>query len=147
MLYNQHIDTIKSDLKNALEQPVDNEDEFSDDESQDEQLEEEDPEEFRYNWMHLAEIGLNIRIISNSDLRSRDLNWNHNWINKIQQNYSSEDLETVHKFVQQVLCDSKNDDTEDENETSDIMYQNLNKKQKIIFNRIVTHYNDMILDC
>src|SRR4051812_41749781 len=26
------------------------------------------------------------------------------------------------------------------------MYQNLNKKQKIIFNRIVTHYNDTILD-
>jgi hypothetical protein len=129
----------------VLGQPVDNEDEFSDDESQDEQLEEENPEEFRYDWMHLAEMGSNVRIISNSDLGSRDLDRNHNWINEAQQNYSSEDLETAHKFVQQASRDSRNNDTEDENETSDIMYQNLNEKQKIIFNRIVTHYNDTIL--
>ena len=65
---------IKSDLEDMLGQPVDNEDEFSDDESQDEQLEEENSEEFRYNWMHFAEMSSNVRIISNSNLRSRDLN-------------------------------------------------------------------------
>jgi GTPase SAR1 family protein len=45
--------------------------------------------------------------------------------------------------VKKASCNSRNDDTEDENETSE-MYQNLNEKQKIIFDRIETHYKNTI---
>ena len=70
MLYSQHINTINNDSDDLLGQPVDNEDEISDNGSQDELLEEEELEEFRYNWMHLAEMGLNAYIESNSNLGS-----------------------------------------------------------------------------
>ena len=69
---------INNDPDDFLGQPVDNEDKISDDESQDELLKEEEPEEFRYNWIHLAKMGLNAYIESNSNLGSRDLNWNYN---------------------------------------------------------------------
>jgi len=37
---------------------------------------EEEQEEFRYDWMHLAEMGLNAIINSSSDLKIRDIDQN-----------------------------------------------------------------------
>ena len=94
--------------------------------------------------MHFAEMGLNVHIDSDSNLGSRDLDQNHNWTNDVQQQYSDDDLAKAYDFVHQASCNGENYDIEDENE-SDIVYQNLNEKQKIIFNRIETHYNNTIL--
>ena len=50
-----------------------------DDEDSQGKIEEEDHyEEYWYNWMHLAEMRLNTKINSNSDLGTQDMNWNHN---------------------------------------------------------------------
>jgi ATP-dependent DNA helicase PIF1 len=94
--------------------------------------------------MHLAEMGPNAYIESNSDLGSRDLDRNHNWIDEARQNYSSEDLATAHDFVHKASCDSRNDATETEDESTEVDYQKLNEKQKTIFNRIETHYTNTI---
>src|SRR3954447_20784693 len=109
---------INDNSDNLLEQPVDNEDKISNDESQDELLEEEELEEFRYNWMHLAKMGPNAYIESNSDLGLQDLNQNYNWIDEAQQNYSSENLATAYDFVHKASCDSINNATEPENEST-----------------------------
>ncbi len=50
--------------------PIDNKEEIPDEESQDEVLENDKEEEFRYDWMRLAEIGPNMNIVSSSDLSS-----------------------------------------------------------------------------
>ena len=63
-----------------LGQPEDEEDELNDNESQ-EEIEDEEEEEFQFDWMQLAEMGPNTRILSSSDLGSRDMDQNHDWIN------------------------------------------------------------------
>ena len=55
-------------------------------------------------------------------------------MNDAQQKYSNEDLAKAYDFVHQAARNSRNDDnynTEDENGALDIMYNNLNEKQKI----------------
>ena len=61
--------------------PIDNEEEILDEESQDEVLEDDKEEEFRYDWMRLAEMGPNVNIVSSSDLGSRDMDRNYDWVN------------------------------------------------------------------
>ena len=121
-IYNQHLDTINADPNDLLGQPIDNEIEISDDESLDEITGEEDQEEFRFDWMHLAEMGPNVHIDNDSDLGTRDLDRNHNWINDAQQQYSDDDLANAHDFVRQASSDSRNDPTVNENETTEIEY-------------------------
>src|SRR5581483_10677334 len=118
------------------------EEQLSDNESEGEPLEDEEQEEFWYDWMHLAEMGPNSNINFTSDLGGRDMDRNHDWINEPKQNYSITDLETVGNFVQQASNSARNDNREEENES--IEYQNLNKNQKKIFNRIETHYNNIL---
>jgi hypothetical protein len=65
-----------------LGQSIDYENEVNDDESQDEQIEEDEgQDEYRYDWMQFAEMGPKVIIQRNSDLRSRDMDHNHDWIN------------------------------------------------------------------
>ena len=56
-----------------LRQVVYCEEDISEKESFDEVEEEEDQEEFRYDWMHLVEMGPNAIINSLSDLGIRDM--------------------------------------------------------------------------
>ena len=123
-----------------LGQEVENEVEINDEESLDE-ISEEEEEEFRFDWMHLAEMGPNVHIERDTNLGTRDLDRNYNWINDAQQQYSADNLAEACDFVHQASHNSRNDDIEDEDEN---MHQNLNEKQKIIFDRIEKHYNDTI---
>ena len=59
-VYNQHLNTINADSNDLLGQAVDNEIELNDEESLDEMSDEE--EDFRFDWMHLAEMGPNVHI-------------------------------------------------------------------------------------
>ena len=63
---------INSDPADLLRSPIDNEDneEVPDEESQDELLEDDEKVKFRYDWIHLAEMGLNTNIVCLSDLGS-----------------------------------------------------------------------------
>ena len=70
--------------------------------------EDSDQEEaFRYDWMYLAEMGPNSRIISESDLGSRDMDRNHDWVNDAQKNYSREDLSNAREFLSQASTNVK----------------------------------------
>ena len=50
----------------------------------------------------------------------------------------------MHNFMYKASCDSRNDATESENESTEVNYHKLNKKQKAIFNQIETHYTNTI---
>ncbi|GBB88229.1 hypothetical protein RclHR1_14780006 [Rhizophagus clarus] len=78
-LYNQHIETINDAPQDLLRQPVDDK-EVYDEESKDKlpfEDENEDEEQYRYDWMRLAEMGPKATIHSVSDLGSRDMDRNH----------------------------------------------------------------------
>jgi len=88
-----------------LGEPVDNEEQLGDNESEYEVPEDEEHEEFRYDWMYLAEMGPHSKINSTSDLGSRDMDRNHDWVNEPKSRYSFTDLETIGSFVQQARSD------------------------------------------
>jgi len=140
-LYRYHLGTINADPNDMLGHPIDNEEEFSDEESQDEHIEDDEEEEFRYDWMHLAEMGPNARIVSLSDLRTRDIDRNHDWINDARQHYSDADITDAREFVHNTSRNWKNTK---EKECDSIDYQNLNENQKKILDRIESHYNDIL---
>ena len=123
-LYRYHLGTINADPNDMLGHPIDNEEEFSDEESQDEHIEDDEEEEFRYDWMHLAEMGPNARIVSLSDLRTRDIDRNHDWINDARQHYSDADITDAREFVHNTSRNWKNTK---EKECDSIDYQNLNE--------------------
>ncbi|PKY35753.1 hypothetical protein RhiirB3_396386, partial [Rhizophagus irregularis] len=126
-IYEQHIDTINSNLIDVLGQAFDEEPEISEEESYDEIEEEEEDEEYRYDWMHLAEIGPNVRIQRDTDLGTRDIDQNHNWTNDAQQHYSEQAIANASEFVQQAASNNNNIISGSDN---GIEYQNLNEKQK-----------------
>ncbi len=64
---------IDYELNNLLGNYIDNEIEFSDNDSQNEMAEDNGYEEYRYNWMHLVEMDPNVKINSQSDLRTCDM--------------------------------------------------------------------------
>jgi len=140
-LYNQHIDAINADPDDILGQPIDNEDEPEDDESQDEQLEEEEREIYRYDWMRLAEMGPNTKIVSSSDLGIRDMDLNYDWFNDAQKHYSHADIINAREFVRQA---SSNISNVGEKDDDSVDYQTLNNNQKRVFKRIEAHYNDIL---
>jgi hypothetical protein len=74
---------INTDPINLLGLPVDNEeDEDTDDKNLEELSGDDKPEEYRYDWMRLAEMGPNVNIDSSTDFRTRDMGINHDWINE-----------------------------------------------------------------
>ncbi|CAG8734056.1 10884_t:CDS:2 [Rhizophagus irregularis] len=82
-LYDQHIDMINNASQNLLKQPVDDEEvynEESEDELPFEEDEDEDEEQYTYDWMRLVKMGFKAIIHCASDLSSRDIDQNHNWI-------------------------------------------------------------------
>ncbi|GBC48412.2 ATP-dependent DNA helicase PIF1 [Rhizophagus irregularis DAOM 181602=DAOM 197198] len=111
---------------NGNRQAFDEEAEISEEESYDE-IEEEEHEEYRYDWMHLAEMGPNVHIQRDADLGSRDMDRKHNWTNDAQQQYSEEDIANASEFVRQSASNNNNIISGRDNV---IEYQNLNEKQK-----------------
>ena len=63
---------------------VDNkENEATDDDSLEELSEDDKPEEYRYDWMRLAKMGPKVNIDTSTDLGTRDIDINHDWINEV----------------------------------------------------------------
>ena len=60
-----------------LGEPIDNEEPICNDESQDDYIEDDEQDEYRYDWMYLAEMGPNSKIESMTDLGTRDIDRNH----------------------------------------------------------------------
>ncbi|CAB4427786.1 unnamed protein product [Rhizophagus irregularis] len=144
-LYDQHIDTINDAPQDLLGQPVDEEevyDEESEDELPFEKDEDEDEEQYRYDWMRLAEMEPKAIIHCASDLGSRDIDRNHDWITDAQQNYSNNDIASVDEFIKNASNSGILDGREVDIDSID--YRKLNENQKKIFTRIESHYNDIL---
>src|SRR5256885_7485339 len=82
-------------------------------------------------------MGPNARIVGSSDLGTRDMDRNHDWINDSRQHYSDTDITDAREFVHNASRNWNNTKEKDD-------YQNLNEKQKKIFNRIESHYTDIL---
>ena len=142
-LYDHHIEEINADPIDILGLPVDNEPDEMDDEEDEEPLQEDDyGEEFRLDWMLLAEMGPNAIIDSSSDLGSREMDRSHDWINDTRKRYSNTDLMEADTFVSRVSTDWQGNELV----TETLDYQTLNEKQKLVFKRIESHYDDMLKD-
>ncbi|GES73738.1 ATP-dependent DNA helicase pfh1-like [Rhizophagus clarus] len=144
-LYSQYIGIINSEPVDLLGLPVDNEEnETTDDESLEELSEDDESEEYRYDWMHLAEIGLRANIDSSTDLGTRDMDINYDWINEGRQRYSDDDLTGASDFIRNALDkDQKNNDRCDDRDLVD--FQTLNVKQNSVLKQIKLHYNDILM--
>src|SRR3954453_5373468 len=92
--------------------------------------------------MFLAEMGPNAVINCSSDLGSRDMNQNHNWINDARQQYSNADLVDANTFVRRMSGNFQGNGEEEDKNIMD--YQTLNEKQMIVFKRIESHYSDIL---
>ncbi|GBB94108.1 hypothetical protein RclHR1_22940002 [Rhizophagus clarus] len=145
-LYSQYIGIINSEPVDLLGLPVDNEEnETTDDESLEELSEDDESEEYRYDWMHLAEIGLRANIDSSTDLGTRDMDINYDWINEGRQRYSDDDLTGASDFIRNALDkDQKNNDRCDDRDLVD--FQTLNVKQNSVLKQIKLHYNDILME-
>src|SRR3989337_3649206 len=65
---------------------------------------------------------------------------NHDWVNDTQQRYSSDDIKKACDFVNEASTDAIDDLGKDDS----VDYENLNEKQKTIFNRIESHYSSIL---
>ena len=92
--------------------------------------------------MYLAEMDPNSKIESMTDLGTRDIDRNHDWINEAKENYSITDIAMAGNFVRDASNKARDVDREEINDIID--YQSLNEKQQKVFKRIETHYNDII---
>ena len=81
--------------------------------------------------MFLAEMGPNAVVDCSSNLGTRDMDRNHDWINDIKQRYSNADLVGVDTFVSRISGEGQgNVERERENIVD---YQKLNENQRIVF--------------
>ncbi|GBC33192.2 ATP-dependent DNA helicase PIF1 [Rhizophagus irregularis DAOM 181602=DAOM 197198] len=108
-------------------------------EEEEQLIEDDEEDEFWFDWMFLAEMGLNPSFDCSSDLGSRDMDRNHDWINDPRQRYNDTDLRDIDTFI----SSNSRISTEEENLTVD--YQTLNDNQKKVFNRIEAHYHDVLV--
>jgi len=138
-LYERYKVEINNDPNDALGEPVDKEEDEITDEEDDLEVPEDDyEEEFRADWMVLAEMGPNANIKQSSELGTRDMDKNHDWINEDKQYYDNSELMEANTFLERV---SKNEGIEVDEDNVD--YTTLNEKQKQIFKRIESHYLNM----
>src|SRR5436305_14602671 len=92
--------------------------------------------------MFLAVMNSNAVINCSTDLGSRDINQNYDWINDARQRYSNADLMDADTFVNRTSGNEQGNTREEENEV--INYQTLNEKQRMVFERIESHYNNVL---
>ncbi|CAB4437352.1 unnamed protein product [Rhizophagus irregularis] len=132
-LYNDYIEEINADSIDLLGSSIDDEEsEISDEE---ELFEDDDKQdEYRPNWMFFAEMGPKPNFDCSSDLDSQDIDQNYNWINDPRELYT--DLIDIDPFL------SRNPKIGEKNVLMN--YQILNDNQKIIFERIKSHYHDTL---
>ena len=79
-LYNRFVEEISKDPSDLLGPAVDNEEEIIAEEEELEEENEDDQDEYRPDWMILSKMGPNATIKHSSDLRSRDMDRNHDWL-------------------------------------------------------------------
>ena len=91
-------------------------------------------------------MGPNAIIDCDSDLGSRDMDRNHDWINDGRQRYSNTDLADVDTFVNQASGSEQLNGEEEEKEDPNLNYETLNEEQKRVFKRIERHYDDILAD-
>src|ERR1700722_12737331 len=82
--------------------------------------------------MLLAEMGPNAIIDCSSNLGSRDIDQNHDWINDARQRYSDTDLMEADNFVSRISTNWQRNELI----TNTFDYETLNEKQKMVFRRI-----------
>ncbi|CAG8736416.1 8232_t:CDS:2, partial [Racocetra persica] len=133
-----HLAEIENELTNLSGLSVDNVEEFANNDELQETDNEEFEEKIKEDWMILAEIGSNTTIDCSSNLSLSNTDQNYDWIGDVKQHYPNFNLNNADTFVQQIL------DREAINNINliPIDYQTLNKIQKSIFKRIVSHYNE-----
>ena len=139
-LFDYHFAKIESDSADLLSSPTDNiEDELIGEEDEQEIDEDDEYErEIRSEWMLLAEMGPDTVIDKHSDLGSREMDRNHDWIGNFRRRHPNLNIEDVSTFLQQVR---EEDTTDAENSIiNTVDFQTLNDKQKIIFKQIEVHY-------
>ena len=90
---------INVDPTDLLGSPVDNEEDNCSEESLEELSDDNEMEEYRYDWMHLAEMGPNVRIDTLNDLETRDIDQNYDWIQEGRQHYSDDDIAKASNFI------------------------------------------------
>ncbi|EXX58457.1 Pif1p [Rhizophagus irregularis DAOM 197198w] len=138
-LYSHHLEEINADPIDILGSPIDDaESEIIDEEEDDLITEGDDQEEYRFDWMLLAEMGPSPSFDCSSNLGSRDMDRNYDWINDPRQRYSDVDLADADTFVNRISR------IDDEEENIIVDYQMLNNNQKILFRRIESHYHDAL---
>ncbi|PKK63115.1 hypothetical protein RhiirC2_789368 [Rhizophagus irregularis] len=138
-LYSHHLEEINADPIDILGSPIDDaESEIIDEKEDDLITEGDDQEEYRFDWMLLAEMGPSPSFDCSSNLGSQDIDRNHDWINDPRQRYSDVDLADADTFINRI---SRIDDKE---ENIIVDYQMLNNNQKILFRRIESHYHDAL---
>jgi hypothetical protein len=76
-LYNSHLEEINTDPIDLLGQPIDNAENEIVVEEEEQLIEDDEEDECRFDWMFLAEMGLNPSFDCSSDLRSRNIDRNH----------------------------------------------------------------------
>jgi ATP-dependent DNA helicase PIF1 len=126
-LYNRYLEEINADPIDILGPPIDNEENEIIDEEDYELLEDDEQNEFRLDWMFLAEMGPNAVVDCSSDLGSRNMDRNHDWINDARQRYSNADLVDADTFVSRMSGNCQGNG-EEENENVD--YQTFNENQR-----------------
>jgi hypothetical protein len=125
-LYDHFLEEINADPIDLLGSPTESEI-IEEEEEEDELIEDEEQDEFRPDWMILTEMEPKPKFDRSSDLGSRDIDRNHDWINDPRQQYSDTDLLKLDTFV---IRDSKNA----EKESLIVDYKTLNENQKTVFN-------------
>ena len=93
--------------------------------------------------MYLAEMGPNTRITNATELGTRDMDRNHDWVNDAQLNYSENDIANVREFLQRVSTNDEEGRGQDDDVNVDP--QKLNENQRRVFKRIETHYQNVLL--
>lgn len=138
-MYNNHLEEINTDPIDLLRQPIGNAENEIIVEEKEQLIEDDEEDEFRFDWMFLAEISPNPNFDCSSDLGFQDIDQNHDWINDPRQRYNDTDLRNIDTFIS---SDSRIS-TEEENLT--VNYQTLNDNQEKVFNRIESHYHDVLV--
>jgi hypothetical protein len=87
----------------------------------------DEPEEYRYDWMRLAEMGPNVNIDSSTDFGIHDMDINHDWINEGRQRYSDDDLKEASNFIKNALGKDQEDGYRSDNKDL-VDFQTLNEK-------------------
>jgi len=78
-------------------------------------------------------MGSNAVISHSSDLRSRDIDWNHDWINDVRQRYFDTDLIEAGTFMNRVSGSGQRNAEKEGNDDLIVDYETLNEKQKKVF--------------